>query len=176
MNQYFNRIASVLVVMVIMVACNIYTFIPIYGNIASTLSIAPSDVVIAGSSFIFFYACGLLTFANSADRFGKKRFLFGECLPLLFQQVWWGLQVISGVYFSYGEFKGFVWEVLPPSPLLIRLICFLEKNEPCFSLLSIPVFCSQEYSVNYSVKESPATANERLYFSFSQWCTSPYLP
>ncbi|MGM0753405.1 MAG: MFS transporter [Bacillota bacterium] len=75
MNQYFNRIASVLVVMAVMVACNIYTFLPIYGNIASSLSIPQSEVVIAGSSFIFFYACGLLTFANSADRFGKKEIL-----------------------------------------------------------------------------------------------------
>ncbi|MCA1061995.1 MFS transporter [Rossellomorea sp. AcN35-11] len=75
MNRSFNRIASVLVVMAIMIACNIYTFIPIYGNIASSLSIPQSEVVMAGSSFIFFYACGLLTFANGADRFGKKEIL-----------------------------------------------------------------------------------------------------
>jgi MFS family permease len=31
--------------------------------------------VLAGSSFTFFYACGLLTFANVADRFGKKEIL-----------------------------------------------------------------------------------------------------
>jgi MFS family permease len=59
----------------IMVASNIYTFIPIYGDIAVSIGIPPESVVIAGSSFAFFYACGLLTFANVADRFGKKEIL-----------------------------------------------------------------------------------------------------
>ncbi|MDT9023536.1 MFS transporter [Rossellomorea yichunensis] len=97
MNQYFIRIASVLVVMAIMVACNIYTFIPIYGNIASSLSIAQSEVVIAGSSFIFFYACGLLTFANSADRVGKKEILVWGMLA---SAVSTGLVGIAGDFWS----------------------------------------------------------------------------
>ncbi|WP_061811227.1 MFS transporter [Rossellomorea vietnamensis] len=75
MNPHFNRIAAVLVVMAVMVACNIYTFIPIYGSISATLSIPQSEVVMAGTSFIFLYACGLLTFANAADHFGKKKIL-----------------------------------------------------------------------------------------------------
>ncbi len=58
-----------------MVACNIYTFIPIYNEIASALTISSRDVVVAGSSFTFFYACGLLTFSNIADRYGKKEIL-----------------------------------------------------------------------------------------------------
>ncbi|KAA0565220.1 MFS transporter [Bacillus sp. CH30_1T] len=103
MNQYFNRIASVLVVMAIMVACNIYTFISIYGNIASSLSIAQSEVVIAGSSFIFFYACGLLTFANSADRFGKKEILVWGMLA---SAVSTGLVGLAGDFWSLFFLRG----------------------------------------------------------------------
>jgi predicted MFS family arabinose efflux permease len=103
MNQYFNRISSVLVVMAIMVACNIYTFIPIYGNIASSLSIALSEVVIAGSSFIFFYACGLLTFANSADRFGKKEILVWGMLA---SAVSTGLVGLAGDFWSLFFLRG----------------------------------------------------------------------
>ncbi|WP_341357788.1 MFS transporter [Rossellomorea sp. y25] len=104
MNQYFNRIASVLVVMAIMVACNIYTFIPIYRNIASSLSIAQSEVVIAGSSFIFFYACGLLTFANGADRFGKKEILVWGMLASAIST---GLVGIAGDFWSLFFIRGF---------------------------------------------------------------------
>lgn len=103
MNQYFIRIASVLVVMAIMVACNIYTFIPIYGNIASSLSIAQSEVVMAGSSFIFFYACGLLTFANGADRFGKKEILVWGMLA---SAVSTGLVGLAGDFWSLFFIRG----------------------------------------------------------------------
>lgn len=103
MNQYFNRIASVLVVMAIMVACNIYTFIPIYGNIASSLSITQSEVVIAGSSFIFFYACGLVTFANSADRVGKKEILVWGMLA---SAVSTGMVGLAGDFWSLFFIRG----------------------------------------------------------------------
>ncbi|MEL3973023.1 MFS transporter [Rossellomorea oryzaecorticis] len=75
MHVSYKFISVLLVSMGIMVASNIYTFIPIYGDIAVSIGIPPGSVVIAGSSFTFFYACGLLTFANVADRFGKKEIL-----------------------------------------------------------------------------------------------------
>jgi MFS family permease len=75
MHVSYKFISVLLVSMGIMVASNIYTFIPIYGDIAVSIGIPPESVVLAGSSFTFFYACGLLTFANVADRFGKKEIL-----------------------------------------------------------------------------------------------------
>jgi MFS family permease len=75
MHVSYKFISVLLVSMGIMVASNIYTFIPIYGDIAVSIGIPLESVVIAGSSFSFFYACGLLTFANVADRFGKKEIL-----------------------------------------------------------------------------------------------------
>ncbi len=72
------KIQWLLIVMGIMVASNIYTFIPIYQNIATSISIEVHEVVIAGSMFTFFYACGLLIFANLADRYGRKHvIIFG---------------------------------------------------------------------------------------------------
>jgi MFS family permease len=75
MHVSYKLISVLLICMGIMVASNIYTFIPIYGDIAVSIGIPPESVVLAGSSFTFFYACGLLTFANVADRFGKKEIL-----------------------------------------------------------------------------------------------------
>lgn len=75
MHISYKLISVLLVSMGIMVASNIYTFIPIYGDIASSIGIPSESVVMAGSSFTFFYACGLLIFANIADRFGKREIL-----------------------------------------------------------------------------------------------------
>lgn len=104
MNQDFKKTAAVLVVMAVMVACNIYTFIPLYETIASSLSITQSEVVIAGSSFIFFYACGLLIFANGADRFGKKRILVLGMLASAFSS---GLVGVADDFWSLFLTRGF---------------------------------------------------------------------
>ena len=104
MNHDFNRISAVLVAMAVMVACNIYTFIPIYGEIGASLSITQSEVVMAGTSFIFFYACGLLTFANAADHFGKKRVLVWGMLASAFAS---GLVGFSTDFWSLFFTRGF---------------------------------------------------------------------
>ncbi|MBN8192508.1 MFS transporter [Bacillus sp. NTK074B] len=103
-NHDFNRISVVLVAMAVMVACNIYTFIPIYGEIGSSLVIKESEVVMAGTSFIFFYACGLLTFANAADYFGKKRILVWGMLASAFAS---GLVGLSADFWSLFFTRGF---------------------------------------------------------------------
>jgi MFS family permease len=108
----FKLISFLLVSMGIMVACNIYTFIPIYGEIASSLGITSGSVVAAGSSFMFFYACGLLTFANIADRFGKKEILilgmFVSALStalVMFSFDSWSLSITRGLQgFCLGSF------------------------------------------------------------------------
>ncbi|MBW3112017.1 MFS transporter [Bacillus sp. MCCB 382] len=104
MNHDFNRISAVLVAMAVMVACNIYTFIPIYREIGASLSITQSEVVMAGTSFIFFYACGLLTFANAADHFGKKRILVWGMLASAFAS---GLVGLSTDFWSLFFTRGF---------------------------------------------------------------------
>ena len=104
MNHDFNRISAVLVAMAVIVACNIYTFIPIYREIGASLSITQSEVVMAGTSFIFFYACGLLTFANAADHFGKKRVLVWGMLASAFAS---GLVGLSTDFWSLFFTRGF---------------------------------------------------------------------
>ncbi len=104
MNHDFNRISAFLVAMAVMVACNIYTFIPIYREIGASLSITQSEVVMAGTSFIFFYACGLLTFANAADHFGKKRILVWGMLASAFAS---GLVGLSTDFWSLFFTRGF---------------------------------------------------------------------
>ncbi|PFA66456.1 MFS transporter [Bacillus sp. AFS015802] len=107
MNQHFIRTSAVLVVMAVMVACNIYTFVPIYGNIASSLSITQSEAVMAGTSFIFFYACGLLTFANAADHFGKKRILVWGMLASAVTSAFVGFSVDFWSLFFTRGLQGF---------------------------------------------------------------------
>jgi MFS family permease len=75
MEQKMALTSFLLVFMGIMVASNIYTFIPIYEDIGQSLKLPMEKVVIASSSFSFFYACGLLVFANIAERVGRKEVL-----------------------------------------------------------------------------------------------------
>jgi MFS family permease len=65
--------AVLLTVTGIFVASNIYTFIPIYGNVSQRLQIDTNHVVMAGSLFSLFYAIGLLYFGPASDRFGRRK-------------------------------------------------------------------------------------------------------
>ncbi|WP_433748801.1 MFS transporter [Falsibacillus pallidus] len=65
-------IEPLLVAAAIMVACNIYTLLPLYDPISSDLSISREEVVIAASIFTFFYALGLLIFGPLSDKWGKR--------------------------------------------------------------------------------------------------------
>lgn len=66
---------TLLTIISILVASNIYTLIPIYDEVASRLAISSSDVVIAGSLFTLFYAGGLLSFGPISDYAGRKNIL-----------------------------------------------------------------------------------------------------
>jgi predicted MFS family arabinose efflux permease len=60
-------IAILLTVTGIFVASNIYTFIPIYSQVAQSLLVSENQAVIAGSLFTLFYAFGLLCFGAMSD-------------------------------------------------------------------------------------------------------------
>jgi predicted MFS family arabinose efflux permease len=59
----------------ILVASNIYTLVPIYGVIAKDLGIPAGDVVLAGSLFTCFYACGLLSLGMLSSYTGLRKVL-----------------------------------------------------------------------------------------------------
>jgi len=66
---------TLITIISILVASNIYTLIPIYDEVAANLGISSSDVVIAGSLFTLFYAGGLLSFGPISDYMGRKNIL-----------------------------------------------------------------------------------------------------
>ncbi|MBY0095286.1 MFS transporter [Mesobacillus maritimus] len=66
---------TLITIISILVASNIYTLIPIYDEVAVRLDISSSDVVIAGSLFTLFYAGGLLSFGPISDYMGRKNIL-----------------------------------------------------------------------------------------------------
>ena len=66
---------TLLTLISILVASNIYTLIPIYEAVAIDLDISSVDVVIAGSLFTLFYAGGLLSFGPISNYVGRKKIL-----------------------------------------------------------------------------------------------------
>ncbi|MDA6082764.1 MFS transporter, partial [Escherichia coli] len=56
-------------------ASNIYTLIPIYGDIADSFQVNENYIVGGGSLFAFFYAAGLLFFGPASDTFGRRRII-----------------------------------------------------------------------------------------------------
>ncbi|MBT2688976.1 MFS transporter [Bacillus sp. ISL-47] len=65
----------ILTVTGIFVASNIYTLIPIYGDIADTFNVNENYIVGGGSLFAFFYAAGLLYFGPASDTFGRRKII-----------------------------------------------------------------------------------------------------
>lgn len=80
-------IATLLTVTGIFVASNIYTFIPIYSQVAQSLVVTENKAVIAGSLFTLFYAFGLLFFGGISDIIGEKTIIvwgmFGAAVATL---------------------------------------------------------------------------------------------
>jgi MFS family permease len=74
-NVLIRTAFTLLTIISILVASNIYTLIPIYGEVADSLYISSGDVVIAGSLFTLFYAGGLLSFGPISDYAGRKNIL-----------------------------------------------------------------------------------------------------
>lgn len=60
----------------IFVASNIYMFIPIYSDVASSLSIPFKEVVFSSTLFTFSYSLGLLCFGPISAKYSKKIVLF----------------------------------------------------------------------------------------------------
>ncbi|PWW27755.1 putative MFS family arabinose efflux permease [Cytobacillus oceanisediminis] len=65
----------ILTVTGIFVASNIYTLIPIYGDIADSFNVNENYIVGGGSLFAFFYAAGLLYFGPASDTFGRRKII-----------------------------------------------------------------------------------------------------
>ncbi|WP_071435449.1 MFS transporter [Bacillus kwashiorkori] len=54
------------------VACNIYSLIPLYGEISKEFNRGVVEVALGSTFFSIFYACGLLLFGPVSDRVGRK--------------------------------------------------------------------------------------------------------
>ncbi|GAA0314387.1 MFS transporter [Bacillus carboniphilus] len=64
-----------LVVSGIFVASNIYTLIPIYGDLTASLQATNKEVVFGSTIFTFFYSFGLLTFGPLSDVIGRRKII-----------------------------------------------------------------------------------------------------
>jgi MFS family permease len=73
--QILIATSIILTVTGISVASNIYTLIPIYGDIADSFKVNENYIVGGGSLFAFFYAAGLLFFGPASDTFGRRRII-----------------------------------------------------------------------------------------------------
>jgi MFS family permease len=112
MEQSSFRVEALLVIMAVFVACNIYTLIPIYEIVGSSISIADEQVVIAGSIFTFCYAAGLFLFGGLSDLIGRKTVIvFGMGISALVTAAValssdeWSLYITRGVQgFFLGSF------------------------------------------------------------------------
>ena len=106
------RVEALLVMMAVFVACNIYTLIPIYETVGSSISIATEQAILAGSIFTFCYAAGLFLFGGISDLVGRKLVIvFGMGISALatalvaFSADEWGLYITRGLQgFFLGSF------------------------------------------------------------------------
>jgi predicted MFS family arabinose efflux permease len=67
-----RNVSIVLITTAILVACNIYTFIPLYGPISVYFGLKTEDVIWGSSIFTLLYAVGLLSFGPISERKGRK--------------------------------------------------------------------------------------------------------
>jgi predicted MFS family arabinose efflux permease len=92
-------IAVILTVTGVFVASNIYTFIPIYNHVATSIHISENEAVIAGSLFTVFYGWGLLFYGATSDKLGIKKILVvGMLLSALSTSL---IALSESLYFLY---------------------------------------------------------------------------
>jgi predicted MFS family arabinose efflux permease len=121
-------IAVLLTVTGIFVASNIYTFIPIYSQIAESLLISENQAVIAGSLFTLFYAFGLLFFGWISDIIGQKVVMvwgmFGSAVATLF------IGMVEDITFLYflRSIQGFTLASFAPMAFAYTFDLFQGKS------------------------------------------------
>jgi predicted MFS family arabinose efflux permease len=121
-------IAVLLTVTGIFVASNIYTFIPIYDQVARSLLISEKQAVIAGSLFTIFYAIGLLVFGSVSNILGKKTILvwgmFSAAIATFF------IGIASNITFLYfvRSLQGFTLASFAPMAFAYTFDLFHGKN------------------------------------------------
>ncbi|MCC3355527.1 MFS transporter [Bacillus sp. REN16] len=107
-------VASLLIITGVFVASNIYTFIPLYQNIADSLHISVEQAVIGGSIFSFSYACGLLFFGPLSEKIGRKTvILLGLILAFFFTGLV-GFSFDEKSLYLFRSLQGFALGSFPP--------------------------------------------------------------
>ncbi|MGD6899383.1 MFS transporter [Bacillus infantis] len=99
---------ALLVISGILVASNIYTLIPIYGEMAASLHADEGAIIAAGSLFSIFYAMGLLTFGPLSDRAGRKKVIVFGMLASALATFAVGLSGSEGSLYILRSLQGFV--------------------------------------------------------------------
>ncbi len=121
-------VAILLIISGICIASNIYTLIPIYPDVATTIHISISQAGVGSSIFTFCYAFGLLAFGPMSELYGRKRIIV---IGLLLSSVTtlfvafsfnsWSLFISRGV-------QGFVLGSFAPVAFAYTFELFTEKT------------------------------------------------
>lgn len=131
-----KKVSIILVTTAILVACNIYTLIPLYSPISTDFHVPMNDIIWGSSFFTFFYALGLLSFGPISERIGRKKIIvFGLfCSSIATAMVAFSphatsLYITRGIQgFCLGSFApvafAYTFELFPPQKrtLILALI------------------------------------------------------
>lgn len=121
-----QKVSIILVTAAILVACNIYTLIPLYSPISTDFDVPMNDIILGSSFFTFFYALGLLSFGPISERIGRKKVIvFGlfcssiATVMVAFSPDATSLYITRGIQgFCLGSFApvafAYTFELFPP--------------------------------------------------------------
>jgi predicted MFS family arabinose efflux permease len=125
---HLRFMAALLTVTGIFVASNIYTFIPIYRQVAQSLLVSEKQAVLAGSLFTLFYAIGLLCFGLLSNIYGKRNILVWGMFCAAVATLMIGLSTsIHFLYFAR-SLQGFTLGSFAPMAFAYTFDFFQGKN------------------------------------------------
>lgn len=129
MGLFRLRIAGIfLTITGILVACNIYTLIPLYSAIGEEMSIPANKVSLGSMFFTLFYAFGLLIFGPISDRFGRKRIIIGGLFFSALTTILVSMATTPMELFFYRGLQGFTLASFAPVTFLYVFELFNGKE------------------------------------------------
>ncbi|WP_374703343.1 MFS transporter [Bacillus sp. V3-13] len=134
-NSCLKWTSVILTISGIFVASNIYTLIPIYAFVASSLEVGEKEVVAAGSLFTLFYGFGLLCFGPISDKFGRKKVIVLGLLASAFTSVTVGFSESLALLYISRSLQGFTLGSFAPVAFAYSFDLFPAKQRTMLIVL-----------------------------------------